>query len=273
MKTTARLVIALAVIFLTTSKASAHGRMRHGYMAPMAGYSMPVAPMMFPPVLPLGLPAFGGGAGFSMSMSMQGDASMIVMLPLLFRLVERIFSPGTATGEGDLRTLLERLAGAGGVDPVLRDLLRALAARTWGLTEDLIRKVMQDEMECLLPRIIDTIRKQLRPGEGRGDSAVMDFRPSPELERARAEVRREVAALEAMQKEWAAPVRVGNRDPQSPVRRELAEIEALQKAWSAPAEAAKANPRAEIERQLAEIEALHKAWKARGKAGVTVSSK
>ena len=255
-------------------------------MAPMAGYSMPVVPMMgfgvmptlpmFPPMLPLGLPAFGGGAGMSLSMSLQGDASLLVMMPLLLRLVERIFTPQSATGEGDLRTLIERLAGlagAGGVDPVLRDLLRALAARTGGLTEAQIRTIMQDEMERLLPRIIDAIRRQLRPGEGRGDASVMDFRPSPELERARAEVRREVAALEAMQKEWAAPVRLRNRDPQAQVRRELAEIEALQKAWSAPAQVAKGNPRAEVERQLAELEALHKAWKARGKASVTVSSK
>src|SRR6476660_3304265 len=77
-KTTARVVLALAVVCLTTSNASAFGKMKHGHMATMPAYPMTMAPMMgfgmmpslpmFPSMLPLGLQGFGGsGMSFSMS--------------------------------------------------------------------------------------------------------------------------------------------------------------------------------------------------------------
>src|SRR5207244_1334254 len=99
MKTTMHLVLAVAVILAATANASAwHHRQT---------YTMPMAPMVPMTVLPTTapfVPTVASGAGMSLSMSMQGDATMALMLPLILRgIFERLLAPsGPATGLAEL---------------------------------------------------------------------------------------------------------------------------------------------------------------------------
>jgi len=109
-KTTARLMIALAVTLAATAPAAAWWK-RHHYAAP----AMPMAPMM-----PM-VPAVAGG-GLSMQLSMSGDVSMGLLGGLMLRpLVERFAS--LAAGVGGLAdpriASVERLLGLGSPDMLI----------------------------------------------------------------------------------------------------------------------------------------------------------
>src|SRR5438270_10911283 len=79
--------------------------------------------------------------------------------------------------------------------------------------------------------VVDGISGRVKPPA----SPMGSLSPSPEFERAREEVERQLSALEARQKAWAASARGAKADPGAEVQRLLAEIEAKQAAWKAPA--------------------------------------
>jgi hypothetical protein len=222
-KTTIRLLLALAVTVATTAKASAHHCCHRGY-----SYSMPMAPMGFG-MMPMGFGAFPAapaaiGSGFSMNMAMSGDASMaLLMFPLLRGLLDRI-TPVLSSGA----------LGTGGTEAAT--ILRALEAlpRRMNSMESGINQLNRD-----LADLFDQLGRRPRrtPPSPMGGSSdeVRSTQPSPELLRAEAELKKVMAKIEAGQKEMGVPVRtVKGANPEAELKRLMAEIKARRAEWNAP---------------------------------------
>jgi hypothetical protein len=177
MKTTIGLFSALAVTLVTTGTASAHGHKMH----------VPMYPIPFAPVAPGVFPV--GGSGFSMNVAMSGDASALIMLPLLARLARGVLGLAEATPQG----------------------MTAAEAR------------------AILKEFLDTLEKRLKGTEKSGSSTSSGSSSSPtrsrELEKSQGEVQRLLAEIEG-KRGPSAPVRAAkSSDPRAEVQRLLAEIE------------------------------------------------
>ena len=227
MKTTVRLLLVFGASMLTAAPASAWHHHRYGYgMAPMPVMPiMPITGMGFGtlPILPT---AVGGGAGFSMSMSMSGDPILAMMLPGLLRNLAGTFLgvPGAAgMTEAQLAALARQVVGnlvASGNAP--------MTPAQGQVRIDLLRRALGDR-GIFLP--------QPKPS---GTPP-----PSPEVEKARAEIRRLVAEGVA-RRDGRVP---SPESARAEIRRLVAEGAARQ---SRPAGSDLERARAEVRRLVAE---------------------
>jgi hypothetical protein len=197
MKTTARLLLTFAAPLLTAAPASAwHHRMTMPMMPmmpmtgmPMMGVGMmPTMPMMGVGMMPT-MPMMStgvtpttvmGGGGMSMSLAMSGDMTVAMLLPGLLRNLVGSFLgvPGAAgMTEQQVATIGRQIVG------------QLLASEAAPMT-----RTQADQMTGQLQRVADLLERDLRD---RGVLPAPKENPkksgrnsSPELERARAEVRR-----------------------------------------------------------------------------------
>jgi hypothetical protein len=242
MKTTVRLLLVFGASMLTAAPASAwHHHHRYGYgMAPMPVVPIvPITGMGFGtlPILPT---AVGGGAGFSMSLSMSGDPILAMMLPGLLRNLAGTFLgvPGAAgMTEAQIvaiaRAEARRLLGEGAAP-----LTQAQGER---MTSQL--QTMSNQLQALndlLRRALGDRGIFLPQPKSSGTSA-----PSPEVEKARAEIRRLVAEGVA-RRNGRAP---GSESARAEIRRLVAEGAARQ---NRPAGSDLERARAEVRRLVAE---------------------
>jgi hypothetical protein len=229
-KTTIRLALVLAAALLTTTSASAWCHKTRGYAMPMA----PMAPVGFAPVtFPTApaLPAVGvGGAGAAMSLNMSasGDVAGLMMLPFI-RLLDRILGgSGNSTLPGGITV------------SQLQELLRSPA----------IRDLLRDEMRAVF-------------NEETGKTKKASLTPSPEVERARAEVSRLLSELAAVQNVRPSPAVEAPAARPDDVKRLLGELAAVQnRSASAPAPQSKAALQADVKQLLAELAAVQNGPKA-----------
>jgi hypothetical protein len=257
------LVLALAVTLLSTVTASAH--FRHSTVAmpvyPVMGAVgvIPAMPIMgginIMPTLPVGTSlGTAGGGSLAMSMAMSGDASTGLVGLLMMR--------------GLLNQLLAGPGAGGLTDAQIRGLEQRIAA--------LVGPGMTANQAAELINAVRALREEvqrLRKGEDSGKQGSAAPARSPELERARARVRRLLDEIAALQKAPATPARAAKPNPEAEVRRLLDEIAALQKAPATPDRPAKANPEAEVRRLLGQIAAAQAGWKEPARTAVAVRGK
>ena len=99
---------------------------------------------------------------------------------------------------------------------------------------------MESSLQQLQQDLADLFRQtnktpnRLRPMGGAGEQGRVTP-PSPELQRAEAELKRVLANIEAGQKEMGVPVRAAKTsNPEAELKQLLAEIKARQAEWNAP---------------------------------------
>jgi hypothetical protein len=180
MKTTTRLLLVAAAPLLTAAPASAWCH-RHTYSVPVmpaVGFgAMPMMGFGAIPTLPFAglgtLPTtVAGGSGFSMQLSMSGDATLALLLPGLFRnLLGPLLGVAPAGGMTDaqMQTLATRFAAALRASGAIPMTAEQAAAIIEGLQKT--EKAVQDAIKTF---------------KGKDNSG----KSSPELEKARADVRR-----------------------------------------------------------------------------------
>jgi hypothetical protein len=198
-----RLLLALAASLLTAAPASAWHRCRYGAaavpmvpMMPMTGMGMGFFPM---PITGAGLgvlPTGGAASGFSMSLSMSGDLSLAMLAPGLLRNLVGTFLgvPGAAgMTEAQVAAVGRQIVTSLLNDPQARamsDNLRSMNGQLQTMSNQL------QTMNELLARALGDRGVFTRPGTPRPGAAPSGTNPmgaspsSPELERARAAVRR-----------------------------------------------------------------------------------
>jgi hypothetical protein len=142
-------------------------------------------------------------------------------------------APFAPVGGGSSFAMQMSMSGDVSMLMILPALFRAaerlfLPAEPGGMTEAQVANLLRAEAD----RIIKALAGEAKPGKPAGGASLA---PSPELERARADVQRQLAAIEAAQRQGdRAPV-AKSADPRAEVQRLLADIEATQASWKTPA--------------------------------------
>jgi hypothetical protein len=239
MKTKVRLLLVFGASLLAAAPASAWHHHRYS-MAPMPMMpmqmpmmNMGMMPMMNMGVMPMPMmtPALVGANGMSMSFSMSGDMTMALLLPSLLRNLAGTFLgvPGAAgMTEAQVaalaRQVVSNLVASGNV-PMTQNQGRQLI--------DLLTRILNDR-GALMPA-----QPAPKPAPGNGAAS-----SSPELERARAEIRRLVAEGAARNNG-----RANIEQARAEIRRLVAEGAARQ---NRPAVSDLERARAEVRRLVAE---------------------